>query len=439
MISMPPVGSSGARLPWAGSATSTEAPLLLLSPPEPAQPEPIDEPKPVPPPAPAPPEPPKPREITLGTADSQSTSRNWLPSNQGGEHSAPESTVEQPALKLTDRGGAPGTPVPPRAKSSPTTAATPPQTPTSQSAQGSDNPPRRSDPSARPGDETRAGERDAEPIDRPEGPAQSPREPVARSAAQARTPRGAGVNSTPNADSPKSGEANAPDREAEPTDLATRPMIEARGTNPDGQAAREPADGATAENAKPRPVDAPGERATAPVPATFVGPIAPEPGEPIDGTAAPLATPNTTAANTPPNPQAPAIPAELLAGEGGDGLPDEQAWVADREADPSSIRRAVKFQNGKVEAGKGLDIRTVRPRFTLTSKALARPLPPVVEAAFDFKGEVRSVRFLRTSGYEDVDAAIEHAVWQWKASGEVLGELKDEPRSRLRLRITFVR
>jgi len=464
LVSWPPVGASGGTSTW-GGLSGPEAPLLMLNP-EPMQqvpPQPPVEPRAeVPPPLPAQPERPTPREITLGTSSSQAKTTNWLVSNKDGEHSAPESSVEQPGLKLTDRGGAPGVPRPPAASPTsrpasasnaatvPDSALSPREPVTKPITPGEQQAPR-TDPSAQPGKENRPGERDAPAIDRPEGPAAAPTVLIAKSSAKAATPRGAGGPDSPVADQSKRGEREAKDPEAEPTDDPTRPMIDARGLDASGRAALEPSKGPTDPQAEPRPIDQPGDKPTAPRPAEFVGPPAPEPGETREaqGQEVPVTDPAELARLTsapgaasnpsPPTPPAPPSPSEAQAGEGGDGMPDDPAWLSDREADASSIRKSVKFLNGRVEAGEGLDIRTVRPRYTLVSKSLARPTPPVVEAWFDDRGIVREVKFLRTSGYDDVDAAIGNAVWQWRASGNVLENLRADASSRLRLRITFVR
>ncbi len=102
------------------------------------------------------------------------------------------------------------------------------------------------------------------------------------------------------------------------------------------------------------------------------------------------------------------------------------------------MKRAATFRNGRVEAGQGLDIRTVRPIFTAVTRALSFPSPPIVEVKFSRAGVVEHVRVIRSSGYDDVDGPIVNAVYQWRASGKVLSTIGNEPDAGLVMRITFL-
>jgi hypothetical protein len=112
---------------------------------------------------------------------------------------------------------------------------------------------------------------------------------------------------------------------------------------------------------------------------------------------------------------------------------------ADRDSDAASLRRSAIYRNGKVDAGKGLDIRTVRPEFSLTTRALTTPASPRVEIAFNRRGFVERVKVLTSSGYvAEVDQPIITALYNWRARGEVLDQLPAGPDSLLTLELTIV-
>lgn len=158
-------------------------------------------------------------------------------------------------------------------------------------------------------------------------------------------------------------------------------------------------------------------------PAPTPPPAAPETAEPAESKSKsppPATTPEQGAKPTP-------VPA---------GDPGEKA---DKEADATSIKQAVVYHNGRVRAGEGVDIKTVRPEFSSFTVLTAIPRAPVVEISFTTKGKVKSVRMLQSSGYKDVDEPILNAVWAWTAKGKKLDALaKQNPNALLKLSVRML-
>jgi hypothetical protein len=152
-------------------------------------------------------------------------------------------------------------------------------------------------------------------------------------------------------------------------------------------------------------------------------PAAPETAGPSESTSKsppPATTPEQGAKPTP-------VPA---------GDPGEKA---DKEADATSIKQALVYHNGRVRAGEGVDIKTVRPEFSSFTVLTALPRAPVVEISFTTKGKVKSVRMLQSSGYKDVDEPILNAVWAWTAKGKKLDALaKQYPNAVLKLSVRML-
>jgi hypothetical protein len=99
----------------------------------------------------------------------------------------------------------------------------------------------------------------------------------------------------------------------------------------------------------------------------------------------------------------------------------------DREADASSVKRAIEIplRNGRVAAGEGLELRTVRPRFSTTTLLTSNPKNPVLWIRFGRDGRVADADFVKgfSSGYENIDSPLKDAVLRWRASGKKLEEL----------------
>ena len=136
--------------------------------------------------------------------------------------------------------------------------------------------------------------------------------------------------------------------------------------------------------------------------------------------------------------QTPAAQSTGAAGSPGVPLVTRQV-AADRDADAASVKVSAVFRNGKVEAGEGLDIRTVRPDFSLTTRALLQPRSPKMEIIFGKDGRARSVKVLKSSGFPaQVDEPVVTALYNWRAKGKVLDQLPARPDAAVSLEITII-
>jgi hypothetical protein len=450
LFSMPPLRADGPALDLA--VTRVDAPLLLLAAPPPITPP--DQPATKPPePKPrepkvvevAPPKAFEPPAVTLGTARSDVQTPNWHKTDQEGEHRAPESTVEQPALSKTRAAEPPPAPPPtPKGEAAPTRPPEPDGAPSAaDQARPKPAPTPLSPAQAVPPapDALPSPERVPPPAPPPPPAASAPVPPPAVVPIDQQRPLGEG-EAKPD---PTPGEAKQR-REGEPSPPRREELPEAQRPEPKREEA--PIDA----SAQPRPELRPGpERpgpAQSPTPDTTQPPEQPPEvvGPPDALFQSPPPTPEPAPALglpgvTSPAAPSPGAPVAVPARPSGRGkaLLDDAAWIADRESDASSVKRFATYRNGRVNAGEGLDIRTVRPDFPLLVRALALPQNPVVEVWFAKTGEVRELIFVRSSGYEsDVDERIRNAVFNWRASGRALDDLPDVPGASVKLRITFL-
>lgn len=122
--------------------------------------------------------------------------------------------------------------------------------------------------------------------------------------------------------------------------------------------------------------------------------------------------------------KAPVMPTPASASANGQPVTSGEPGIeSDKDSDASSTTVTAEYRNGKVIAGEGLDIKTVRPTFSKYTRVTAIPTNPIVEIQFDRTGKVRDVVMKQSSGYRDVDEPVKNAVWAWTAKGKVLEEL----------------
>ncbi|MBO6514757.1 MAG: hypothetical protein JJ974_12405 [Phycisphaerales bacterium] len=100
--------------------------------------------------------------------------------------------------------------------------------------------------------------------------------------------------------------------------------------------------------------------------------------------------------------------------------------LSDREVAATRIKKALKVDPHKANApivGKGLEILTVRPRYTSAVRLSAIPKNPVVVMWFNGTGKVARAEFVRdgrvvySSGVLGVDEPLLNAIYQWRAKG----------------------
>jgi len=99
---------------------------------------------------------------------------------------------------------------------------------------------------------------------------------------------------------------------------------------------------------------------------------------------------------------------------------------AEKEAAARSLKDPVKVSPGRPVAAEGLNIRTIRPRWSHTTLLTSRPRDPVIRVFFNREGVVERAVFERPSGSKFVDEPLLNAVYEWRASGERLEKLPAE-------------
>ena len=106
--------------------------------------------------------------------------------------------------------------------------------------------------------------------------------------------------------------------------------------------------------------------------------------------------------------------------------------LSKREVVATRIERAIEINPHKPNTpivGKGMEILTVRPRYTSAVRLSAVPKNPVVVMWFDASGKVSKAEFLRdgkkvySSGVVGVDQPLLNAIYQWRAKGKQIDEL----------------
>ncbi len=122
--------------------------------------------------------------------------------------------------------------------------------------------------------------------------------------------------------------------------------------------------------------------------------------------------------------------------------------LSKRESIATRIKRAIEVDPHKPNApivGKGLEIKTVHPRYPTAVRLSALPKNPVVVILFDAKGKVSKAEFLRdgrkvySSGSPGVDGPLLNAIYQWRAKGKQIDALDvDDPKSLVEVTIKIV-
>ena len=126
---------------------------------------------------------------------------------------------------------------------------------------------------------------------------------------------------------------------------------------------------------------------------------------------------------------------------------DESVTIDDRVGDSDKDADAVSKETdetvtesilGKPLVAQGLDIRTVRPVWSVRTMLLARPRNPRVTIHFDRTGKVTLAVIEESSNEPDVDRPLLDAIYQWRAVGDRLLELPEEdPEATIAITLTI--
>jgi len=97
----------------------------------------------------------------------------------------------------------------------------------------------------------------------------------------------------------------------------------------------------------------------------------------------------------------------------------------DRQSTASSLKATIEVIPGRTAAAQGLEIKTVRPRWSDTTRLTAAPRNPLVRVTFARTGKVTSAVFASgmNTGWKDVDDPLLDAIYRWSAKGEALRAL----------------
>ncbi len=112
-----------------------------------------------------------------------------------------------------------------------------------------------------------------------------------------------------------------------------------------------------------------------------------------------------------------------------------------RESDASSLSKSLEYRPGRPLATEGLEITTVRPRYSVTTRSIARPRDPHITIEFDAKGVVKRAYFakiegrVRSTGHEHVDGPLLDAIYRWKAEGLAIKDLKGDQTVAITIRV----
>lgn len=119
----------------------------------------------------------------------------------------------------------------------------------------------------------------------------------------------------------------------------------------------------------------------------------------------------------------------------------QEGELSEREAEAAMRKQAIDLEFddlGRPLAGKGLEIKTVRPEWPASVRNTYRPRNAVVVIRFGADGKVRKAEFLRESdgrkgtGASVVDGPLLDAVYRWTARGERIDALdKNNPDAEL--------
>ncbi len=148
--------------------------------------------------------------------------------------------------------------------------------------------------------------------------------------------------------------------------------------------------------------------------------------------------PKTTAVSSPassaatPAPTPPATSAPQTAASDAGSANATPGNKADREADAASKKGPIEVRPGKPAAGQGLEIQTVRPKWSITVQLTSVPKNPMVRIVFGPDGKVKNAAFVlgQDTGSAEVDGPLLDAIYRWTAKGKAIDQLpKNDPKA----------
>jgi hypothetical protein len=165
---------------------------------------------------------------------------------------------------------------------------------------------------------------------------------------------------------------------------------------------------------------------------TKVPEAVPTPMAPSPPTAQPAPSQGQSAAQPTASGQGAGQPGAKPGAAGPQGMPnskdkarDTSAPKTDRDSAPVSLTgdQTLQVQPGRVITGRGVEIKTFHPEFSIIAMISSVPNNPVCRVVFDKQGRVDSAEILKSSGYPNIDGPILSSLYRWEASGEELKKL----------------
>ncbi len=96
------------------------------------------------------------------------------------------------------------------------------------------------------------------------------------------------------------------------------------------------------------------------------------------------------------------------------------------------------MKTGKPIAGKGIEIKPVKPHQELFQRLTSAPGNPVVEIQFGKDHKPRRCFIRRSSGDRRFDEALKNSLYRWRAIGEEIDKLEGDETVNITLEIGLV-
>lgn len=102
---------------------------------------------------------------------------------------------------------------------------------------------------------------------------------------------------------------------------------------------------------------------------------------------------------------------------------------ADRDSDATSTQLPLEVKPGQTLAAEGMEILTVRPQWLVVTRMTTAPRNPLVVIDFGRDGRVVHAEYVarQTTGYPGVDGPLLDAIYQWRARGKRIENLRSAP------------
>jgi hypothetical protein len=332
-----------------------------------------------------------PEKVRLGIDESEATTKTWKGAAQATEHQAPKSEVDQPALAL-----APGLPGPADVGADSSGATSP-------DSQMGPQAPTQPEPSAAPATPAPSTPAPSEP---------APNQPAAE-------PQPKPQQLEPRQDQPVQPDIKQPlPQQPEPQQLQPQqPLPAPEGPSP-VEVGPQQLDPQQLLAQQPEPLQEKDQQLKP------VQPLDQQPKPVQDAQPQPKQDPSPPA---PPQPQPQGAAGLAIKNAPGAkaNSPDAQPGTkAEEESAAASVVESLTYHPGQPLAGKGLQVRTVNPRWGVTTMLTSSPKNTVIRVTFGRTGRVLKAAFTDTgTGYPDVDGPLLDAVYRWTATGEVLKKI----------------